>query len=83
MLSKRQPDPKLLPFLACGAMERYKLAINLPRVFNQFTLYIYKKPDIKMIRSQINIFFSIVVKFANYHSVFFDLLSNLPSKKPK
>jgi len=81
MLSKRQPDPKLLPFLACGTMERHKLAINVRRMFNQFTLY--KNPDIKMIRSQINIFFSIVVKFANYHSVFFDLLSNLPSKKPK
>jgi len=39
MLLRRQPDPKLLPFLACGVMERYKIATNLPRVLNQFTLY--------------------------------------------
>jgi len=80
MLSRRQPDPKLLPFLACGVMERYKIVINLPRVFNQF---LYEKPDIKMIRSLINIFFSIVVKFANHHTILFDLLSNLPSIKPE
>jgi len=81
ILLRRQPDPKLLPFLACCVMERYKIARNLPYVFNQFTLY--KKPDIKMIRSQINIFFSVVVKFASNHFIFPDLLLNLPDIKPE
>jgi len=81
MLLRRQPDPKLLPFLACSVIERYKNATNLPRVFKQFTLY--KKPDIKMIRSQINTFFSIVIKFANHRSILFDLLSNLSIIKPE
>jgi len=81
ILSRRQPDPKLLPFLACCAMERYKIATNLPRVFDQFTLY--KNRDIKMIRSQIHVFLSIVVKFASDYSIFSDLLLNLPSIKPE
>jgi len=55
ILSRRQPDPKLLPFLACCAMEHYKNMTILPRIFEQFKLY--KKPDIKMIRSLINNFF--------------------------
>jgi len=80
-LSKRQPDPKLLPFLACCAMERYKIATNLPRVFDQFTFY--GKRDIKMICTEMHVFFSIVVKFASDYSIFSDLLLNLPSIKPK
>jgi len=80
LLSKK-PDLKFLPFLACCVMERYKIATNLPRFLKYFAFF-YKKRDIK-IRSEINVFFSIVVKFASYHSILPDLLLDLPSIKPE
>jgi len=82
-LLSRKTDLKLLPFLACCIIERYKNVTILPRIFEQFKLFIYKKPDIKVIRSLINSFFSIVVKFASNYSILPDLLLNLPSIKPE
>jgi len=75
MLSRRQHDPKFLPFLTCCILEHYKSAEDLPHLFNQFTLD--EKKNIAIIRFRINFFFSVIVKFVN------DLLLNLPRIKPE
>jgi len=75
----RKSDYKLLPFLACCIIGHYNIAEDLPHLFNQFTPD--EKKDIQIIRSQINIFFSVIVKFVN-HFIFHQLLLNLPRIKP-
>jgi len=78
----RKSDYKLLPLLACCIMEHYNIITleNLPFLFNQFTTD--EKQDI-VIRSQINIFFSIIIKFVNFQSTLRELILNLLRIKPK
>jgi len=75
----RKFDHKLLPFLACCIIGHYNIAKDLPHLFNQFTLD--EKKDIEIIRSQINFFFSVTVKFVNFYSIFRQLLYHLPRIK--
>jgi len=77
MLSK--PDHKLLPFLACYIIKYQEIAIDLPRLFNQFTPD--EKQDIAIIRSQINTF-SFIMKYVNTNYVLDELLLNLPNIIP-
>jgi len=70
-----------LPFLACCILEHYNKAEDLPHLFNQFTPR--EKKDIAIIRFQINFFFSVIVKFVNFHFIFRQLLLNLPRIKPE
>jgi len=62
-------------------MEHYNITKNLPHLFNQLSSD--EKQDIIFIRSQINIFFSVIVKFVNVDFIFHQLLLNLPKMKPK
>jgi len=59
----------------------HNLADNLPHLFSQFAPD--EEKDIAIIHSQINIFFSVIIKFINEHFVFPQLLSNLPRMKPE
>jgi len=77
----RRSNHKLLPFLACCIIKHYNIAKDLPHLFNQFTPD--EKKDIAIIRSQINIFFSVIIKFVNFQSIFRQLLLNLPIIKPE
>jgi len=80
-IMSRKPDHKLLPFLACCVIERHKMATNLLLLFNQFTSY--EKQDIKIIRSYINTFYSIITKYVNTNHIFDELLLNLATIKPE
>jgi len=62
-------------------MKHYNITENLPHLFTQFTPD--EKKDIAIIRSQINIFFSVIIKFVNFQSIFRQLLLNLPIIKPE
>jgi len=81
IILSRKPDHKLLPFLACCTIERYKMAKNLSLLFNQFTSD--EKQDIKIIRSYINTFYSIIIKYVNTYDILDELLLDLPRIKPE
>jgi len=49
---------------------------NLLYLFNQFTPD--EKQDIKIIRSYINTFYSIIIKYVNLYDILDELLLNLP-----
>jgi len=76
----RKSGHKLLPFLACCIIKHYDIE-DLPLLFNQITSD--EKQNIMFIRSQINIFFSVIVKLVNVNFIFYQLLLNLPKMKPK
>jgi len=80
-IMSRKPDHKLLSFLACCLIERHKMAKNLPRLFNQFTSD--EKQDIEIIRSHINTFYSIIIKYVNTNHIFDEVLLNLARIKPE
>jgi len=77
----RKPDHKLLPFLTCCLGEHSHMPIALQHLFNQFTPD--EKQDIAIIRSHINIFYSVIMKYINTFYILNDLLLNLPEIKPK
>jgi len=77
VILSRKPDYKWLPFLFCcwEFTNRYNSVENLLYLFDQFTLD--EKQDIKIIRSYINIFYSIIIKYVNIYDVLDELLLNL------
>jgi len=80
ILSKK-PDHKLLTFLVCcRRIKYYKISEYLPYLFHQFTSD--EKQNIAVIRSHINIFYSVIMNI-NTHYVLDDLLLNLPRIKPE
>jgi len=81
IILSRKSDYKLLSFLTCCVIERYKMARNLPFLFDQFTLD--NKQDIEIIRSYINTFYSIIIKYVNTNHILDELLLNLARIKPE
>jgi len=87
ILSKKL-DYKLLPFSTC--FEAKYTGINIPNalenVFKRFTPD--EKQNIAIIRSHINTFYSVIMKYLDFYSVIYihyviELLENLPVIKPK
>jgi len=83
VILSRKLDHKLLPFLACCIMKcciNREITIDLSHLFIRFTPD--EKQDIAIIRSRINIFYSIV-KYIDFYYTLNELLLNLPSIIPK
>jgi len=83
VILSRKPDHKLLPFLFCcrGIINGYNKVEDLLYLFDQFTPD--EKQDIKIIRSYINTFYSIIIKYVNLYDILDELLLNLPRIKPE
>jgi len=88
IIFSKKPDHKLLPFLVC-CYAKYT-GINmldvLQRFFKRFTSN--EKQNITVIRSHINTFYSVIVKYLDIFSVIhiqfvIQLIENLPEIKPK
>jgi len=82
VILSRKPDHKLLPFLVCtqGIIKNYTFVENLSYLFNQFTSD--EKQDIAVIRSQINTFYSVIMRYINTYYLLDELLLYLPKIKP-
>jgi len=88
VILSRKPDHKLLPFLACCQAKYTDLNIPdaLQYFFKQFTPD--EKKNITIIRSHINTFYSVIMKYLDFYSVInihyvIQLIENLPIIKPK
>jgi len=82
VILSRKPDHKLLPFLVCtrGIIKNYTIGENLSYLFRQFTSD--EKQNIAIIRSQINIFYSAIMRYINTYFILDELLLYLPKIKP-
>jgi len=85
VILSRKPDHKLLLFLACCRGKHTgsdsDIPISLRYLFNQFTLD--EKQNIAIIRSHINTFYSIIMKYIDTPNVRYQLILNLLEIKPK
>jgi len=83
VILSRKPDHKLLSFLACCQAKRTGLDIPfaLQYFFKQFTPD--EKQNIAIIRSHINTFYSVIMKYIEIQSVIHVLIPSLPEIKPK
>jgi len=82
VILSRKPDHKLLPFLTCCQSNLgFIIPAALQHVFKQFTPD--EKQDIAIIRSHINTFYSLIIKYINTYYVLDELLLRLPEIKPK
>jgi len=86
----RKPDHKLLPFFACcySKLPATRLTIldALQYFFTQFTPD--EKQNIAIIRSHINTFYSVIMKYFDIYNVthvrrVIQLIEHLPEAKPK
>jgi len=88
VILSRKSDHKLLPFLTCcyGKYSGLSMPYALQYFFKQFTPD--EKQNIAIIRSHINTFYSVIVKYLDVFSVIhvhfvIHLMQNLPEIKPK
>jgi len=78
----RKPDHIFLSFLVyCRETKNYTISENLQYLFRQFTSD--KKQNITVIRSYINIFYSVITKYINTPYILDNLLLNLRRIKPE
>jgi len=56
-------------------MKHFNIAENLPHLFNQFTRWEKRYRDYSFSNKH---FFSVIIKFVNFQSIFRQLLLNLP-----
>jgi len=83
VILSRKPDYKLLPFLACCSAQYtgHSIPYALHYVFDQFTPD--EKQNIAIIRSNINTFYSIIMKYIKAYNIPSRLISDLVEIKPK
>jgi len=82
VILSRKPDHKFLSLLVCSReTKNYTISENLQHLFRQFTSD--EKQNIAVIRSHINIFYSVIMKYINTPYILDNLLLNLPKIKPE
>jgi len=82
IILSRKPDHKFLSFLVyCRETKYYTISEDLQYLFHQFTSD--EKQNIAVIRSHINIFYSVIMKYINTPYILDNLLLNLPQTKPE
>jgi len=83
VILSRKLDHKLLPFSACCYAEYtgHSIPYALQYVFEQFTPD--EKQNIAIIRSHINTFYSIIIKYIKVYNIYYKIISDLMDKKPK
>jgi len=81
VIMSKKPDHKFLSFLVCCRVKNYTISENLQYVFRQFTSD--EKQNIAVIRSHINIFYSVIMKYINTPYILDNLLLNLHRIKPE
>jgi len=82
VILSRKPDYKFLSFLVyCRETKNYTISEYLQYLFHQLTSD--EKQNIAVIRSQINIFYSVIMKYINTPYILDNLLLNLPKIKPE
>jgi len=82
VILSRKPEHKFLPFLVyCRETKNFTISETLQYLFRQFTSD--EKQNIGVIRSHINIFYSVIMKYINVPYVLDNLLLNLPKTKPE
>jgi len=82
VILSRKPDHKFLAFIVCcRGVKNYTISDNLQYLFRQFTSD--EKQNIAVIRSHINIFYSVIIKYINTLYILDNLLITLPRVKPE
>jgi len=83
VILSRKRDHKLLLFLACcqGNHTGFDILTSLRYLFNQFTLD--EQQNIAIIRSHINTFYLVIMKYIDIVNVRYRVILNLPDIKPK
>jgi len=82
VILSRKRDHKFLSLLVyCRETKNYTISENLQYLLHQFTSD--EKQNIAFIRSYINIFYSIIIKYINTPYILDNLLLNLPKIKPE
>jgi len=82
VILSRKPDHKFLSLLVyCRETKNYTISENLQYLLQQFTSD--EKQNIAFIRSHINIFYSIIMKYINTPYILDNLLLNWPIMKPE